>query len=851
MMVSAEKRQQEITAFIQSTYGLTLEAASAPRVITYPTPKIYLDGVTLKSADAHNILHAPTLIVDIGWGGLVQSSANAISLNQPDIYLTNEELGNLYAYFTTKKPAANTKLPSEIRLIQGTINIQNTTTKSMQSYQNVQAGLMLPIGAKPTKIKGTATLREKPFAVDVFIDHQSGTMKSALSLTENASIEMEGNVHPDTHLWTGKVQGNIADIGAAAAFFTGNTYATDKPIPLSFTGNAVINDEYFLLNKTEALLDQQKSRVIAYVGWQKQLTLGFALDTASLDLQRMVHSLHESILPELTTTILTASSAYTPPDIAFIMNAEKVLVGQKEYQQLSLQAERDGDNLIVHHGSMHMPGETVLDVTGMVSRQPEGQRFSGSAKIVGGYLNQWLAHFEPYAENLPAEDFSTFSLEGNLFISAEQLRFSEARLNINDYELVGGFATYFEKMPRIEAEVKLKNANLDYFRNAWHNETNTNDHTYQLLSGNKSRFDWLKRLPAIMDFNIAIEGFRLLDDEGDMATMRLYVTPGEMSLYSIDARFPNNTLTGNLKFNVLGDMPKLDVVFTMNKFDTNYFATDKSSDTPWFDPENEKQRWSEELFDVRWMSTLDGSADISIGKLTHHGQDYPDFKWRADLKKSAMTIQKLTFGYLGGNFDLNGTFIGGKVPGLSASFAIYNGDLEMLLNEYLDISDITGRVSLTGVVSTSGIHMKSWAEQCDMKITAVGRGVRVKNLNLQSVVDTTSAARSTQDVSENVKNVVFDGVTELAVDGTLNFQQGIIKTPGVRLTSGLVLGNLTGEVHLLPWTMNLNTQWQFPELSSSTIPTMTISQQGAVNDYKTRIDTASLEAFVAKRIISQ
>lgn len=858
-LVDANKRKEEISHFLQSSYGLTFEAVGEASVSAFPAPEIIYEDAAIKDAEGNIILHTPMLKIQIGWTGLFSQTATTATLLQPESTLSYAEVSNALGALTSASGSTNASLPTKIIFNNGTLKIHGSNEKESTSYQQVNATLNIPMGKNPFKFSASAILHNKPFGVEVYLDpYKSHQATLDFTLNQASTIKFAGELNPaNTSMWGGSIEANISDIGELSAFLTGGDNSTKIAIPLVFNGKAELDNNSLTLKRTNALIHQKNGAFAAYIGWSNTLSMAFELNAEQLDMKQFIEALGPSILPKSinqnigVAPLVVNYSADT--NVYLLLHTDIATFDQKKYKKLNISAELDEGNLILHHGNIRMPGETEINIKGAMTQQPEGRRFSGTAKIVGKHLNTWLADFEPNAENLPPEDFSAFALEGNLFISAEQLRLSEARLVINQFELLGGFATYFEKMPRVEAEIKLKNANLDYFRDAWREETSTaNDNVYQILIGNKTRFDWLKRLPAILDLNIAIDGFRFLDNDGQLATMRFYATPGEMSLYGIDARFLENTLSGNVKLNVLGDRPKLNVVLTTNQFDTEYFdSTTSSQSVPWFDPKNTEKRWSEKLFDVRWMNSLDGGIDLSVGKLKHNGQTYAKFKWRADLDNTTMNIQKLSFDYLGGTFDLNGTFIGGKVPGLSASFALYNADLQVLLSRFLNADDITGRISVTGVASTSGIHMKSWVEQGDMKLTAVARGVRVKNLNLQSVVDTTSAARSTQDVAEGVRNLVFDGTTEASVDGNINFQQGVVKTPGIRLVSERISGNLTGELQLLPWTLNLTTQWQFPELSSTTIPTMSISQQGGINDYTTRMDTSSLEAFVAKRIISQ
>jgi hypothetical protein len=58
-------------------------------------------------------------------------------------------------------------------------------------------------------------------------------------------------------------------------------------------------------------------------------------------------------------------------------------------------------------------------------------------------------------------------------------------------------------------------------------------------------------------------------------------------------------------------------------------------------------------------------------------------------------------------------------------------------------------------------------------------------------------------------------------------------------------------LELIPWKINLDAKFEFPQLSSQTVPTLGMNIAGSVDDYTIRTDTSSLEAYVAKRIVGQ
>jgi hypothetical protein len=192
---------------------------------------------------------------------------------------------------------------------------------------------------------------------------------------------------------------------------------------------------------------------------------------------------------------------------------------------------------------------------------------------------------------------------------------------------------------------------------------------------------------------------------------------------------------------------------------------------------------------------------------------------------------------------------GGKVPGISISFTLYNAELQDLLHAIAGRDNITGKVSVNGSLTTSGVNPISWVEQSDAKLIMVGN-VHVNGVNIQGVIDAVKNSRTAADVFNNVNLKLVNGATDFDIGGTINMKNGVMQTPGISLKTWMIGGNFRGEIKLVPWTMDTTTLFQFPSLvsSSETVPTMTVQLTGPLDDPQLRTDTASLEAHVVGKM---
>jgi hypothetical protein len=563
-----------------------------------------------------------------------------------------------------------------------------------------------------------------------------------------------------------------------------------------------------------------------------------------------------------------------PDEIRVLVKAtaEKITVGQQIWQNANVSAVLQDAAITINQLVVQLPGDASLALFGIVSQgAAKNLRFEGSVESQGSSLRDVLTLLDPNASGLPDAGLGAFSLRSNLFISHEQVRLSEADVKLNELNLSGGLVAYFDGKPRVEADVKLRDINFDYFRDVWREKRkNEKDGNYFLRFDKAADFGWLKKLKTNIDFKVIVDGFTFMDKAGQSAAFRLFAQEGEFGIYNLRFYYPNHTIEASFNLNVKNEVPFINLMFNdTSDVDTRYFmampeapvqTTDAAADedkqiTAANDAASTetgarpRKDWSEELFDTGWMEGYHANFDISVGRLIHRDTVFQRFRMKSALYERVLTIQALSFGYWKGRCDITGSVYGGKVPGMSLGFTITNADISDIITSVSSRKNITGRLGVSGSVTTSGVNPLSWIQQADAKLTLNGVGVNVAGFNLKGIVDTVFVSRTTADVVNNVNLVLPTGSTEFLFEGYLNIKNGIVRTPGITLKSAGVTGNLTGELRLIPWTMNLSTLFQFPAMSSETVPTLSVQLTGSVDDADVAVDTDSLEAYVSKRII--
>lgn len=631
------------------------------------------------------------------------------------------------------------------------------------------------------------------------------------------------------------------------------------------------------------------------------------LDLDTLDAENIREFIQGKRRGDAGRSLLESVLSDNDQNVTMSIKAKDVLFRDQTWHNAVYRGVVADGAMTVNQLSLGLQGNSKISLFGLVSYKGlQGLRFEGNSEASGDSLRDLLTIFDESASSLPEIGFDKFRVSANLFISSEQLRLSEADMLFSQMALKGGLVAYFDKKPRIEADVLLRDINFDHIRDAWREQAVAKkSKEYFIKVDNTLQYEWLKKLATSIDFKVDVVGFRFLERAGKRASFRLFAQEGEFGIYNAKFYYDTDTTEVNFTLDVKGEKPNINLALNTKEFTTEYFAVipkkheekieEPSSGMleedillPEFElpsapvgttihkeegdktelvvePQAEviaiagnedeeeisqalKDRWSQDLLDMSWMENLNGKFDLSIGALIHRGKRLQNFKMSAKLDRNLLLMQALTFVYWNGSFSINGALYGGKVPGMTMGFVLASADVRSLLGELFGVKSMNGKVSVSGTVETSGVNLLSWATQANAQFQFAARGVSIKNFDLNGALNAVTASRTAADTFNNVNISLVRGTGEYSIDGTINVREAMMSTAGFTMKTGRILGNIKGDLSLIPWTITMDGLFQFPQLSSDTVPTLAVKWEGDVVSPSMQVDTQSLEAFVSKRI---
>lgn len=883
--INTEHYRAKIEWLVQERTGIKLNIRGKVRVSLLPVPTLYLPGVELREAGSDT--PAPSLTVEMvsiraSFESLFSGDPQAagIVLERPVLEIERAQGDNRvhWGWLSGAVLPAMGQSPDtafSMKIIEGRVIYHNARTDRYVNIQNIYAhGASggLPKAEGSFSLYGHALRFSVRAASEETADGMMPVHVQIVSGKKN-TLRLEGAVNPKAE--TLEIKGKLSlDLENILAWTQSKTEKEEKLIDQ-------ITNDFVQQDTQEALFPVSLSGEWEQAGTAVRLSniqfngLGSAgagsVEAKWPDVPHIGADLHFSalnydqwkLLFDALRPDMRSSAGYPagvdeaknplPADIAatFKMKADQVYVGEQVWKDTRLSATLDHAAVTINQFNVALPGEAAVSLFGIISQGGTGSlRFEGNMEAQGKSLRQMLTVLDPSAAELPETGFGEFAVRANVYVASDQVRLSEADAKISDLHLNGGLVAYYDVNPRVEADVRLKNINFDYFRDAWREKQKAGGAEDFFLQYDKGmRFNWLRKLRASIDFKTLVDGFTFMERDGSSASFRLYAKDGELGIYNVRLYYPGDVLEGSLSLDVKSEQPFFNVLLNSSELDTSYFSPNPDTETNAANVSVSQQRWPEGLIDMGWMEDMGGAIDLSIGTLKHRGKVFGSVKLQARLENSVLNLRSLTFNYWQGRCSMNGSLYGGKVPGIAVGFTLYSAELQDILQSLVGRDNITGKVSISGTLTTSGVNYLSWVSQSTADLILTGRGVNVSGFNLQGVADAVAVSRTSSDVVNNVNLALLKGSTEMSIDGNINVRGGVVRTPGIALRSGSMIGNMAGEVHLVPWTMRLSSLYQFPAMTSETVPTMTIQIAGALDRPEMQVDTSSLEAYVAKRLI--
>lgn len=586
-LVDSKPYVEKLAANILKTNGTTLLVKGESHLQLLPRVALMLTSAELSQPQ---IEHSPSVTADS-----VELSLSLLSLfsGAPQVSAVRAQGVSLVAEKSTagatnwgflgvdslKKMEATLPASLRVEVLSGRVTVGDSKTGETYGITDVTAAGDL---GQNTQIEGSFIYQNAPIQFSVIRSGVVGATPLTLALTsQNSSLSLKGvmDATADYPVVTGKIEANLADVSRLIAVVPEAEQEPAVAAPLKLTADYAQKEG--LVQLSNIALDTLNSKAAGSFKWDTAQANSYALSLnfSTLDLGGV-----RKLVGAYLTAINAPSDKYTPKtlvnkslDMGLDITADTIVNGAQKWSHAGFEGKLADGVLLVNKLSFSLPGDSVLSLFGMVSiSDTQGLRFEGNTEAKGSSLRDLLTVFDESASNLPALGFGAYNLRSNLFVSKELLRLSEADAQFSELALKGGLVAYFDQKPRLEADVALRDINFDYFRDSWRNSSDHADNGGKealfLRFDRNMNFDWLKKLSASIDFKVGVQGFTFLERKGKEANFRVFAQGGELGVYNAKFIYDHDATEANLKFDVTGEQPVLNLVLNTAVLNTNYFA---------------------------------------------------------------------------------------------------------------------------------------------------------------------------------------------------------------------------------------------------------------------------------------
>jgi hypothetical protein len=265
-------------------------------------------------------------------------------------------------------------------------------------------------------------------------------------------------------------------------------------------------------------------------------------------------------------------------------------------------------------------------------------------------------------------------------------------------------------------------------------------------------------------------------------------------------------------------------------------------------PANET-RWSKEPFDFTPLDEVDIDFVINSPLVNHKGLMLNDLFIKGYLASSKVDIDKFDAGIYGGALTLKGRFGIGAVPAADINFAARDFDLASVAKGLADNDRVAqGIMTVTGSLSTSGVHQRAMAEGLEGSLTVAGRDIGIKGFDLDGFTNQITNINGPEALVPVAKTLTGDtNVTRIkSVSGGLLCGQGVMKPQNFKVVTNSGNGMYEGYADLVKWYTDTSVLFKLVLAGTKESPGLGIRMFGSISEPKQEQDFDELIAYFSK-----
>ena len=684
--------------------------------------------------------------------------------------------------------------------------------------------------------------------------HDFSTQLNLKLSSRGGFVEYQGKVNHDDNglIVNGKANADFSDAKPLIEYLTnvqkGSFSADAEPFPLKFSVDLEnTTGKQHILRNMSAQLSGMNLVGVGTIEQRNRPYLNLKVRGDQLNASQLLSSTKaKGSVENIFWNILTSSI-----DISLDAELQSIKFSEKLSAQAKFKGVIEDGEMVINQAGLELPGESQFLAFGII-RPEENKKiqFDGWIELIGKRFDIFSKSLGTDKEVSFAEHKGSFKSKANIFLSSGQTIVSGLKFKAGKLYLVGGINMKADAKQTAETSLRISGIKIDsIIDNLLPNAKNikTTDGVRKSFNDYNRKIPWLDDITKSSVFEVVLDDFTFRNMKGRTSAFKLTIAPKELKADNIKVNLDDISLKGRVNFAQKEGLPKISGQIQLSHF-TMPIDEGETLRTYPVPRGNQTTIWSDQPYDFSFLKGYDTDLKIRIGQFNHNEFEIRNLRTSVIGSTGKIKIDKLSGLIWGGKIKASGFLDISSIPIFSVGFSFENIFANKLIKTIASQDNFEGRISFNGQINSLGISPQDWIKSLAGSFLVYGQDIAVKGFNLSGVVKAIPSVRSVSDVINIVRTSLLRRKTSFSViDAGFYVKDGVLYVSKLKLQSKHAIGTGAGSIDLISWAMNLNTVFQFVTLSNKDMPTLGIHFVDTMDNPIAKLDTRSLEAFVARR----
>jgi uncharacterized protein involved in outer membrane biogenesis len=815
-------KQTAINLFNKQT-GYTLTVEGAISCTFFPQFKVSLKNITLIGSEKESSLAmaAKELLIFLNPLQIInqQYSVKSIAIIDGNIALNNFSQGNL-----AKTAIRNISLTnSQISYLKNNINIiDNFTVVDF----NVKAS------ADSVKVNFSKHFSDSKDLINIsaVIDAQSNqiTNGKVSGQSLNASFEATATEVDNAYSLNGKLDGEISNFSKAAKRLA-QTFDITAPASkekVSFTSDFMISGQAANFNNLVIDANSLKAQGDVFINIKQKPIIDLNLTFSKLDIDALYQDPSKSKLElnkeEAQDKLI---NALEHDHKNFAISKDFDLLASFEIANLNhhnVTVKNSSISFAFNNGLMDLYYATFifndtnnLSCSGAITTNAYRPIFNGEINLKSDDLESVSSFLGlKIFRDLEVFKSSPVVFYANVALTSKQLIFSDIFTSINNTPIAADINILLgQERLQVFLNFNMDQLDLDAIKD-FDKILPNNDDLMKTIS-------WLRAVSSDVTLGFNVNKLNYQKNLWQDFSGYFIISAGIFKIEDLTINNTNNAFTMNALLDARSLTPKLNIDLTGNALTIS---------NPSLSVDNKIKLFPLDLFD--------GKINLNLNKLTLGSLSALKVESNISMQNQLVQIDNLQAEVFDGSFNTQGSASIAN-PSVALSFTFANVTAAKLLAYFPYINNISGLLSLSGSIASSGntSSTKEWLSNTQAAISLTAGNINIAGFDLNALVRAYATGNNADkvDLTSDLTSFLSAGSSRFNnASGNFTISQGLLQMQNLNFNSDLLSGAFTGNMDLISGLCNSYTTIVFIPVAFAPQTNLAIKAEGNVNEELTK-----------------